>query len=328
MSKSRLFHCSYVKFLLSNQLCMSNAARSYPMRRLFVRGLLRQLGSPALLAATYSGNAAAVAGAAMSELEPQLVSCIEELARQQQQAAGSNGEAGGTSSTADWTHLFFSVLPALPLAPGGGTPMGTLLSGLHIPLGAGAHGGAGSNTSNAAAAAARAAEYDAKVAGALRASAAGLVAKHISALRQAAVACIELRLRGPQREAAWRVVVRLPTGHEHGEEHVEVYRESLGKPAAAGAAGDNASQSATAGASPAPHAHPPAASATAQPQLVYSAALSHQAAPGSHLLRPTSPEAAAAAGPGSLHGLPVLGPYPPLEPLQQRRLAARRHNVT
>ena len=29
-----------------------------------------------------------------------------------------------------------------------------------------------------------------------------------------------------------------------------------------------------------------------------------------------------------LHGKPVLGPYPPLQPLQQRRLAARRHSVT
>jgi hypothetical protein len=72
-------------------------------------------------------------------------------------------------------------------------------------------------------------------------------------------------------------------------------------------------------------------------QLVYTAALAHQPASGpsvlgAHLHKPTLPEAA--AGPagtsllGSLHGLPVLGPYPPLEPLQQRRLAARRHNVT
>ena len=33
-----------------------------------------------------------------------------------------------------------------------------------------------------------------------------------------------------------------------------------------------------------------------------------------------------AAGP--LHGQPVLAPYPPLEGLQQKRLAARRHKTT
>ena len=43
------------------------------MRRMFVRGLVRQLGSPALLAASYSGNAGAVANAAVCELEPALV---------------------------------------------------------------------------------------------------------------------------------------------------------------------------------------------------------------------------------------------------------------
>ncbi len=31
---------------------------------------------------------------------------------------------------------------------------------------------------------------------------------------------------------------------------------------------------------------------------------------------------------GALAGLRVGSPYPPLEPLQQKRLAARRHNVT
>ena len=39
------------------------------------------------------------------------------------------------------------------------------------------------------------------------------------------MACLELRFRGPLREPAWRVVASLPTGHEHGEEHVDVYRE-------------------------------------------------------------------------------------------------------
>ena len=31
---------------------------------------------------------------------------------------------------------------------------------------------------------------------------------------------------------------------------------------------------------------------------------------------------------GPLHGQPILAPYPPLEGLQQKRLAARRHKTT
>lgn len=47
--------------------------RSYALKRTFMRGLVRQLGHPALLAATYSGNSAAVATAAVNELEDALV---------------------------------------------------------------------------------------------------------------------------------------------------------------------------------------------------------------------------------------------------------------
>ncbi len=49
-------------------------ARSPPLKRMFVRGLVRGLGHPALLAASYSGNGAAVATAAMQEMEEVLVS--------------------------------------------------------------------------------------------------------------------------------------------------------------------------------------------------------------------------------------------------------------
>jgi len=45
------------------------------LRRTFLRGLVRQLGSPAMLAATYSNNAEKVATAAVEELEEALVSC-------------------------------------------------------------------------------------------------------------------------------------------------------------------------------------------------------------------------------------------------------------
>ena len=47
--------------------------------------------------------------------------------------------------------------------------------------------------------------------------------------RRAAVAEWEIRLRGPQGSPAWRVVTSMPTGHEQGEDHVEVYREGLGE---------------------------------------------------------------------------------------------------
>lgn len=45
------------------------------------RGLVRQLGKPALLAATYKGDAAAIATAAMEELESTLVDSISQLER-------------------------------------------------------------------------------------------------------------------------------------------------------------------------------------------------------------------------------------------------------
>lgn len=136
-------------------------------------------------------------------------------------------------------------------------------------------------------------------------------------LTQAAVAGLELRLRGPMREAAWRVVVSLPTGHEHGEEHVDVYREVVPPP---------------------PTAAEPTAAVPPQ-QLVYQAALTHCPAPqmssspnSSYASLPAVTAGAVSqpvtAGVPNLHGTPVLGPYPPLEKLQQRRLAARRHNVT
>ncbi len=45
------------------------------------RYLIRQLGKPGLLAATYKGDAAGIAAAAMEEVESTLVSCLHELER-------------------------------------------------------------------------------------------------------------------------------------------------------------------------------------------------------------------------------------------------------
>ena len=122
------------------------------------------------------------------------------------------------------------------------------------------------------------------------------------------MAKLEARLRGgPQGEAAWRIVVRLPTGHEHGEEHVEIYREvEEGTPTEC----SWAEGCCPLGPDP--------------PRLIY-----QMHAPDGRPSTPTvSGGTETAAFPLQLHGLPVLGPYLPLEPLQQRRLAARRHTVT
>jgi acetyl-CoA carboxylase/biotin carboxylase 1 len=43
------------------------------LRRTFLRGLVRQMGSPAVLAATYSNNTEQMASAAVNELQEALV---------------------------------------------------------------------------------------------------------------------------------------------------------------------------------------------------------------------------------------------------------------
>jgi acetyl-CoA carboxylase/biotin carboxylase 1 len=70
------------------------------------RGLVRQLGKPALLAATYKGDAAAIATAAMEELESTLVDALSQLER------FSPGNQGGFSSLA--RHVSSASLPAQP----------------------------------------------------------------------------------------------------------------------------------------------------------------------------------------------------------------------
>lgn len=89
----------------------------------------------------------------------------------------------------DWAHIYLSVLSVLPL---------------------------------------HAARDESRVAAALRTAAAAITARHGAALRRAAVAQWEVRLRVPDKSGAWRVVVAAPTGHEAGEECVEVYREAVG----------------------------------------------------------------------------------------------------
>ncbi|PSC75189.1 acetyl-carboxylase 1-like [Micractinium conductrix] len=157
-------------------------ARSLALKRVFVRGVIRQLGRPSLLAATYSNNAAAAASAAMEELEESLLGSLTELGR----IGNGVGRDGGLRP--DWAHVYLSVLSALPLHQ---------------------------------------AREEAHVAAALRTAAAAITARHSTSLRKAAVAQWEVRLRVPDKSGAWRVVVAAPTGHEAGEECVEVYREHL-----------------------------------------------------------------------------------------------------
>lgn len=151
--------------------------RSPQLRRVFLRGVVRRLGRPALLAATYSSNAAATAMAAVEELEETLVDCLADLIRRHHAPA---------ASPPDWCHIFLSVLPPLPLHAG---------------------------------------KDRAKVAAALRTKFASVAARQGSACRTAAVTTIEVRFRVQDSSCVWRVVVSAPTGHESGEDHVEVYVE-------------------------------------------------------------------------------------------------------
>lgn len=56
-------------------------AHSLALRRVFLRGVVRQLGRPDLLAATYSSNAPAAAAAAMDEVEQSVLGALVELER-------------------------------------------------------------------------------------------------------------------------------------------------------------------------------------------------------------------------------------------------------
>lgn len=318
------------------------------------------------------------------------MSCLEELSRLQSAATALSDDASSDSLSGrpDWTHIFITVLPPMPTLHSSSS-FSTSTAGLFGSPSGSLPGGVGSD----------AGVSDVRVGSALRAAVAALVAKHMVAFRKAAVAQLEVRLRGEQGAPAWRLVAMLPTGHEHGEEHVEVYREVLqgaaeGEDGAAGplpglgvllpplvttststkaTAGVQGQASGGAAVSP----YPSPASYSLVPPLVVSplghsplnpcpgalvlrvasahalpsSASAHRldsaptlaigphawAAPAAHNAAAAARSSTAASGAGArstgvssaaLHGQPVLGPYPPLEPLQQRRLAALRHAVT
>eukprot|EP00803_Ostreobium_quekettii_P003946 evm.model.scf_1945.1 EVM.evm.TU.scf_1945.1 scf_1945:1899-19188(+) len=161
------------------------------LKRLFLRGLIRQVGgTPAYLAASYDENEVAAATAIISEIEDTLVGCLEELMRIQRKSAG-----GKTGQAVDWTHIFLAVLPTITLYRSSGES-----GGLGVEI---------------------------KVASALKLACAGVMARRSSQLRQASVAQLEIRLRALDNCGAWRVVVSLPTGHETSADDVAIYREKL-----------------------------------------------------------------------------------------------------
>ena len=82
--------------------------RMLAVNRVFARGIIKQLGRPELLSATYNRNAAAAATAAMKEVGESVASALTELER-----ASFIGE---NASKADWSHIFLNV--ASPIAIG------------------------------------------------------------------------------------------------------------------------------------------------------------------------------------------------------------------
>jgi len=322
---------------------------------------VRQLGTPALLAATYRGDAAAIAAAAMEELETVLLDSLSQLERlavsagaargparrgrrrlprRPQRAAGrlacagraARAEAGragaraekADSARADWAHVFLSVLPTLPLAAPGD---------------------------------------EARVMAALRAACAKARPRpRLPAAARAAPA------RAP--EPAWACTAR----HRPGRTYVPprpgravnaqlVARRRWRTTArACGAPPWRSGRCACAcrtpaapggSSSPRPPARPRTpAPAAPPPARACRAARRARAAPPDRARRGAGHETgednvhiyreAAGAGsqtvyasrhssseaPGPLDGQPVLAAYPPLEGLQQKRLAARRHKTT
>ncbi|CAL8465869.1 g5405 [Coccomyxa elongata] len=83
-------------------------SRSLALKRVFVRCLVRQLRKPALLAATYKGDAAAIAAAAMEELEATLVDTLTQLERS---SPPSKGEVRFTRMTLQLNQQFHDQHP-------------------------------------------------------------------------------------------------------------------------------------------------------------------------------------------------------------------------
>ena len=149
------------------------------------------------------------------------------------------------------------------------------------------------------------------------------LAHHGASLRRSAVAQWEVRLRVPDASGAWRLVISTPTGvllhrslpglslllRAHSASDVLLRLQMRSSPPTGshtkswgrGAAGHETGED---------NVHIYREAAGKDGQMMYSS-------------RHGSSEAA-----GPLDGQPILAAYPPLEGLQQKRLAARRHKTT
>ncbi|KAK9790754.1 hypothetical protein WJX73_002279 [Symbiochloris irregularis] len=179
-----IHHCSSRDRQCHIYLVIEGSDTRSPLKRVFTRMVLRQLSRPALLVATYKGDAAGMATAAMEEVEKPLALCLQEL-------EGLSLTSGDPSLKPDWAHVFISVLPPLPLGQ---------------------------------------VKEEARIVLALKAACAGIMSRYGPALRRAQVAQVEVRMRVADNSGAWRMVVSSPSGHEVGEENVEIYRESVTEP--------------------------------------------------------------------------------------------------
>jgi len=285
-------------------------ARSLPLKRVFIRGALRQLSSPAVSSFlvlfclfVFAPPPSFCFPRGKKITHPLSRSLHFERYKRQLLAATYKGDAGAIAAAVmdEVDGALEAALRELQRGGAGGNATGagggpsggasssavaanadwahvflTVLPPLPLPTGA-----AASSASDAAAASSR-------VAAALRAAAATVTARHGPALRRAGLAQWEVRLRAADGGGAWRVVVASPTGHETGEDFVSVYREGAADAAAC---------------------------AAAHSLVVADGVPVYQPAPGMKT-------------PGPLAGHPLLTPYPPLEGLQQKRLAARRHRTT
>ena len=157
--------------------------RTAALRRVFLRGIIRKLDS--VSSTPRSGNARAVCTSVIEAVQPHLTSALEELVRAQ-------FDDTSRARSADWAHVYLSILPSYLPAVGEG--MG-----------------------------------HAEMAGALRSVTSDILQRCGSLIRRTAVSCLELRLLAMDG-TAWRICVSLQSGFQSDLEHIDIYREAMAEP--------------------------------------------------------------------------------------------------
>lgn len=100
----------WLMFRATERFSGSISSPSLALRRVFLRGTVRQLGRPDLLAATYSGNAPEAATAAMEEVEITVLGALEELER-----VGNTSSSTFASPSSQFSGLPTTLLPKYPV---------------------------------------------------------------------------------------------------------------------------------------------------------------------------------------------------------------------